>query len=139
MTVWVLVDREFDSIAGIYTTEAKLKKEQQLAAEAVERRDFIAKNFSSQIERLLPEIASMRAEVEALISEEAAAKEANHTGVLKKARKKRSMLLNHIKEKCNRLERCKQCLAELVNLTEQDVLYRYGTHYCFEEYALEEA
>lgn len=138
MTVWVLVDREYDSIDGVYTAEAKLRKERELAAVAVARREHNVQNLARQLDVLEQEIDGMRKAVEVILSEEAAAKEANHTGRLKEVRKERKVVLNRIKEKSYRLEKLKQVFAELASLTEQEALRKYNTGYYFEECVLEE-
>jgi hypothetical protein len=139
VTVYVLrhgYDDEY--IEGVYTLEAKLKKEQEFLVEAEERRDCNIASIKKQIEEITVMRNPIIYEAEAMLADETAAKEANHTGRLKEVRKKSKTLLRQAEKMTYNIHSLESKLLNLSCLTKSQLLAEYGRCRYFEEHTLEE-
>jgi chromosome segregation ATPase len=123
-----------DHVEGVYTYEAKLDKEREFLEQASQSRDRSIEHLNEQIAEITEVRNPIIYEAEALLSEEAAAKEANHTGRLKEVRKKRKVLLKQAERLTNDIHRAERQIMELSCLTKSQLIHRYGDGHYFEEH-----
>lgn len=138
MKVWVLFsDDYYKNIEGIYTTEGKLKKEEQLFAEAIERRAKVNEQYTAEITELKELRQPYITEAEMLLDAEKAAKEANHTSKLKEVRKQRKVLLRQAEYLTYDIKRKEEKILASQRLTRAELISTYGRDCYWEEHWLE--
>jgi hypothetical protein len=133
MTVWILYN--YDGIVeGVYTPEGKARREQQMLDEAILRRA----HYNERLTNAILELKELRqpyiVEAELLLEEERVAKEANHTGRLKAARKQRKVLLKQAEHLTWDIKCKEEEILASQRLTKEDILYKYHDNYDWEEH-----
>lgn len=134
MLVWLMKDNYDDDVEGVYTYEAKCQKEQEFLEQASQSRDRSIELLNAQIAEIIEVRNPIIYEAEALLPEETAAKEANHTGRLKEVRKKRKVLLKQAEKLTYDIHKAEHQIMELSCLTKSQLIQRYGARYYFEEH-----
>lgn len=138
MKVYVLFsDDYYKNIEGIFTQEAKLKKEEELFNEALSRRDGVNEQLASEIAELKQLRQPYITEAELLLDKEKEAKEANHTSNLKNARKQRKVLLRQAEHITYDIKRREEKILASQRMTRAEIMSTYGRDCYWEEYYLE--
>lgn len=138
MKVYVLFsDDYYKNIEGIFTQEAKLKKEEELFTEAISRRDKVNEQLASEIVELKQLRQPYITEAELLLDKEKEAKEANHTGNLKDARKQRKVLLRQAEHITYDIKRREEKILASQRMTRAEIMSSYGRDRYWEEHYLE--
>lgn len=126
-----------DHIEGIYTAAGKEKQDAELLEQATLNRE----QYNQQIVKEIVELRELRQpfimEAEMLLEEERSAKEANHTGKLKEARKKRKIALRQAEHLTYDIKRKEEKVLASHRMTKTEILSTYGRDYYWEEYYLE--
>ena len=132
-TIWILYN--YDGIVeGVYTPEGKVRREQQMLDEALKRREHYNERLTKEILELKELRQPYIVEAELMLEEERAAKEANHTGRLKAARKQRKILLKQAEHLTFDIKRKEEEILASQRLTKADILYRYHENFDWEEH-----
>ena len=139
MTVWILkAGYRGETILGVYTEAAKAAVEQTYLDDASRRRD----NKVNSLRRQIDEITAIRNptiyKAEAMLTDEATAKEAGHMSRLKEIRKERKALLRHADKLTYDIHSLERQVLNLTSLTQQQLLDSFSPDRYFEEYTVED-
>lgn len=139
MKVWVLFsDDYYKNIEGIYTSEGKVKKEEQLFNEALQRRETVNAGYTSEIIELKELRQPYITEAETLLDKEKAAKEANDVVLLKHIRKQRKVLLRQADQLTWDIKRREDKILASQRMTRGDIMSTYGRGGYWEDHYVEE-
>lgn len=139
MKVWVLFsDTYYKNIEGIFTPDGKARKEEQLLVEALQRRDSVNSQYASEIAELKELRQPYITEADVWLEKEKSAKEANHTGDLKEARKWRKVLLQQAEHLTYDIKCREEKILASQRMTKAEILSTYGRDYYWEDYYVEE-
>lgn len=137
MTVWILYNYD-DKVDGVFTAAGKAKKEEQFYEEALRRRSETNARLTQEIVELRELRQPYITEAELMLEEERAAKEENHTGRLKAARKQRKVLLRQAEHLTYDIQRREEKIFASQRMTKANILSTYGLDYYFEEHFVED-
>lgn len=136
MKVWLLYDR-FDRLEGVYSEAAKEVREQQFYEEALQRRESCNATITKEVEELKEMRKPYLAEAERLLEEERVAKEINHTGRLKEAKKARKVALRQADILTARINSRETKINDSMLMMKKDLIATYGIgHRWQEEYVM---
>jgi hypothetical protein len=134
MKVYVLFsDDYYKNIEGIYTEEGKLKKDEELYNEAIQRRAKVNEQLTSEIVELKELRQPYITEAELLLDTEKEAKEANNTGALKNTRKQRKVLLKQADHLTFDIRRREEKILASQRITKSEIMSTYGSACYWEE------
>ena len=137
MKVWLLYDCA-DRLEGVYSESAKEAREEQFYEEALQNREHRNNILTQEIKELKAIRQPYIEEAERLLAEEYVAKEINHTGRLKEARKQRKVVLRQIDKLTYDIRTREDKINSSMLLMKKDVMSSYGVyHYWQDEYVLE--
>ena len=137
MKVWLLYDCT-DRLEGVYSEHAKEVREQQFYEEALANRERMNAVLAEEVKELKALRKPYLEEAERLLAEEREAKEINHTGRLKEARKSRKVALRQADKLTSEIARRETKINNSMLLTYQQILSNYGIdHWWQEEHVLE--
>ena len=139
MKLWVLFDDTYHkNIEGIYTEEGKAKKDEELLNEALARRALVNAQLASEIEELKKLRQPYITEAEMLLDKEKEAKEANHTGNLKEARKQRKVLLRQAEHITYDIQKREEKIFANHRMLKSEIMSAFGRDCYWEDYYLSE-
>ena len=133
MKVWLLYDC-FDRIEGVYSESGKEAREQQFYEEAVKNREHWNETITKEIEELKEMRKPYLDKAEELLDVERVAKETNHTGMLKDARKQRKVALRQADTLTSRINSRETKIHDSMLLMKKDLIAAYGVRHTWEEY-----
>lgn len=137
MKVWLLFDND-DRIEGVYSEAAKEVREQQFYEEALTNREHHNATIAMEIKELKALRRPYLDDAERLLTEERVAKEINHTGKLKEARKQRKVALRQADKLTYDIRTKEERINNSMLLTYHQLINSYCPyHYWQEEYVLE--
>lgn len=140
MTVYVLLsDDYYKNIEGIYTLEGKVKKDEELFNEAIQRRAKVNEQLTSEIAELKELRQPYITEAEMLLDTEKAAKEVNDAITLKNTRKQRKILLRQAEHITYDISRKQEKILASQRLTKAEIMSAYGRDCYWEDYCVEGA
>lgn len=137
MKVWLLYDC-FDRLEGVYSEAAKEAREEQFYEEALRNRE----HYNTVLTREILELKDLRQpyldKADELLDIERVAKETNHTGMLKDARKNRKVVLRQADKLTSEINRRETKIQDSHVLLKKDILATYGVRHTWqEEYVVE--
>lgn len=136
MTVWVLVDRCYDTIEGIYTPAGKEVRDNQLFETANEARV----KFEAKCTLDMSELREVRQpyiiEANELLEKEQEAKLKGDTKALKNIRKQRKTVLKQAERLTYDIKRLEERLLASQRMTKSAILNQFSYKYYWEEYDL---
>ena len=137
MKVYLLYDC-FERLEGVYSEAAKEAREEQFYEEALCRRE----RHNATLAQEIVELKAMRKpyfeEAERLLEAEREAKETNHTGKLKDAKKQRKAVLRQADKLTSEINRRETKINNSMLLMKKEILSSYGvSHTWDEQYVLE--
>lgn len=138
MRIYVLFsDDYYKSIEGIYTQEGKVKKDEELYDEALQRREAVNADYVSEIVELKELRQPYITEAEMLLDNEKAAKESNDVVLLKHIRKQRKVLLRQADQLTWDIKRREDKILASQRMTRGEIMSAYGRDCYWEEHYLE--
>lgn len=137
MKVWLLYDG-LDRIEGVYSESGKEAREQQFYEEAVIKREYCNTVLAKEIEELKAMRKIYIEESENLLEAEREAKEINHTGMIKEAKKKRKVSQRQTDKLTSEINKRETKIRDSEILMKKDLISSYGTYHRWDEqYVLE--
>jgi hypothetical protein len=139
LKLWILFsDTYYKNIEGVYTTEGKAKKEEQLFSEALQRRESVNNSYASEIIELKELRQPYITEAEMLLDNEKAAKAADDVVLLKHIRKQRKVLLRQADQITYDIKRREDKILASQRMTRSEILSAYGRDCYWEDHYVEE-
>lgn len=132
MKVWLLYDC-FERLEGVYSESAKEVREQQFYEEALKNREHRNTILANEVEELKTMRKPYFEEAERLLEEEREAKEINHTGKLKDAKKQRKVALRQADKLTSEINRRESKIHNSMLLMKKDIISTYGVRHTWDE------
>lgn len=137
MNVWILYDRYFDTIEGVYSEAGKEKREQQFYEEAVAKREACNAELAKEIAEFKELRKPYLDEADKLLLVEREAKEANHISEMKDARKQRKVMLKQADKLTYEITKRENKIHNSQIMLKKDLICTYvSTRYIWEEHCV---